>query len=758
MNRLTRALFFSVILLLGGACANKGAEYSEPALIPKPQKVNFTGYKTYTLPNPLVISLPDDQPSTLVLADQINDQLKAMEQEPLEIDFRVERACIKLLLDPSELAKDAYTLSSIPGYGVEITSGGTEGLAYGVQTLRQLILKEGVIPAEIDDAPRFGYRGLMLDVSRHYMPKEFIFRLLDEMQRYKLNRFHWHLTDAGGWRIEIEKYPELTQKAAFRTETDWTKWWVNGDDRKYLDEGTPGAYGGYYTKADAKEIVEYAKDRGITVIPEIEMPGHSEEVLYAYPNLSCSGKALGYESDFCVGNEETYAFLQNVLDEIMEIFPSDYIHIGGDEAGKRAWKTCPKCNALMKKEKMTNVDELQSYLIHRIEQYLNSKGRQIIGWDEILDGGLAPNATVMSWRGEEGGIAAAKAGHYAIMTPGSHLYFDHYQADPEHEPEAIGGFTPIKKTYSYNPVPSVLTQEQSKYILGVQANLWTEYIKNVVQAEYMIFPRLLALSEVAWTQPEHKNWPDFRERVNIHVPQLIERDINSFPLSYDLESSVYVDQDNHTIYAKFDSERWPVTIHYRMDGEKPTIKDPVYTIGDSIAITDSATIVAAIFDNDKLQGRPTKLRVDYHKGIGKKVEWESPIRGGYYAGGAETALLDGYRGGVTYLDGRWLGNTSSTTGVIDLGEETEITFVSTKCMHLIGPWVHMPKWVEVYTSIDGINYESIGRVDSETDQEDPKLRFETFNFHTDKMARYIKIHYEAAIPDKFMFMDEIIIW
>ena len=354
---------------------------------------------------------------------------------------------------------ESYTLSVTPDH-IRVEATSVSGLFYGVQSLGQLVTPAGTgftVPAvEIEDTPRLAYRGFMLDVSRHFFPKEFVKKQIDALARYKINRLHLHLTDAAGWRIEIKKYPRLTQLAAWRSGANWKSWW--NADRRYLPEGSEGAHGGYYTREDIRELVDYARERCITIVPEIEMPSHSEEVLTAYPELSCSGEPYK-NADFCVGNERTFTFLQNVLTEVMQLFPSEYIHIGGDEAGMGAWKTCPKCQKRIRDEHLDGVEGLQSYLIHRIEKFLNRHGRHLLGWDEILKGGLAPNATVMSWRGEEGGLAAVRSGHRAVMTPGSHCYFDGYQDAPTTQPEAIGGYQPLQKVYSYNPVPATLTPE-----------------------------------------------------------------------------------------------------------------------------------------------------------------------------------------------------------------------------------------------------------------------------------------------------------
>ena len=473
-------------------------------------------------------------------AELWENYLKALPVQLKEARMKDRKQMLFLLITPKTPqlpSPESYTLSVTP-QRIEIRATSGAGLFYGMQTLLQLMQPAGtgsysVASVEIEDTPRFAYRGLMLDVSRHFSTKEFIKKQIDALAYYKINRLHLHLTDAAGWRLEIKKYPLLTDFAAWRTDPTWKKWWNGG--RKYLRYDELGASGGYYTQNDIREILEYARQHYITVIPEIEMPSHSEEVLAAYPQLSCSGEPYK-NSDFCVGNEETFTFLENVLTEVMELFPSEYIHVGGDEAGKSAWKTCPKCQKRMKDEHLANVDELQSYLIHRIEKFLNNHGRRLLGWDEILQGGIAPNATVMSWRGEEGGIAAVTSGHHAIMTPGAYCYLDSYQDAPYSQPEAIGGYLPLKKVYAYDPVPASLTAEQAKLVYGVQGNLWVEYIPTPEHVEYMIYPRMLALAEVAWSAPERKSWPDFHTRALSAVADLQKKGYHPFDLSKEIGS------------------------------------------------------------------------------------------------------------------------------------------------------------------------------------------------------------------------------
>jgi len=536
------------------------------SVIPVPLKMERgTGFFLLSEKTRLYTNLQDGE------AKLWENYLKALPVQLKKAGMKDRKQMLLLLITPKNPqlpSPESYTLSVTPQQIlIRATSGA--GLFYGMQTLLQLAQPSGagsysIASVEIEDTPRFAYRGLMLDVSRHFSTKEFIKKQIDALAYYKINRLHLHLTDAAGWRLEIKKYPLLTEFAAWRTDPTWKQWWNGG--RKYLRFDAPGASGGYYTQDDIREILEYARQHYITVIPEIEMPSHSEEVLAAYPQLSCSGEPYK-NSDFCVGNEETFTFLENVLTEVMELFPSEYIHVGGDEAGKSAWKTCPKCQKRMKDEHLANVDELQSYLIHRIEKFLNDHGRHLLGWDEILQGGIAPNATVMSWRGEEGGIAAVTSGHHAIMTPGAYCYLDSYQDAPYSQPEAIGGYLPLKKVYSYNPVPASLTPEQAKLVYGVQGNLWVEYISTPEHVEYMIYPRILALAETAWSAPERKSWPDFHARALSAVADLREKGYHPFDLKKEIGSRPESLQPvSHLAWGKKVIYNSPYSPHYPAQG------------------------------------------------------------------------------------------------------------------------------------------------------------------------------------------------
>ena len=398
----------------------------------------------------------------------------------------------------------SYSLHVTPA-GVRVEAVDSAGAFYAMQTLGALRDPEtGIVPCvEIEDWPRFQWRGYMQDVSRHFFSIDYLKRQIDAMARLKLNVLHLHLTDAAGWRVETDSYPRLTSLAAWRDGALWKDWWFG--DRKYLPEGTPGAYGGYYTKEELRELVEYAAERFITIVPEIEMPSHSEEVLAAYPELSCTGEPYRH-SDFCIGKEETFKFLEAVLTEIMEIFPSRYIHIGGDEASKKSWEECPLCRARMEAEGLAGVDELQSYMIRRIGRFLEDHGRIPVGWDEILQGGADSAAVVMAWRSVDEGARAAGGGNRTVMTPGAYCYFDTYQDDPSTLPAAMGGYLPLSKVYSFEPVPSGLSSDEAANIIGVQANLWCEYIPTEEHADLMIYPRLYALSEVAWSPASGRDY------------------------------------------------------------------------------------------------------------------------------------------------------------------------------------------------------------------------------------------------------------
>lgn len=512
-----------ILILAFSACSR--VEKTPEVIIPEPLSIEaYSGYFNLNQTIKVYTNLEgEDKKIILSFLDSSSLNIETTDNEN-EANFK--------LLASEQFQDEAYNLN-VGSSEIVIKANGGEGVFYGLQSLFQLInssAENQLSCVVIEDMPRFKYRGFMLDVSRHFASVDFIKKQLDIMAYYKLNRFHWHITDGAGWRIEIKKYPELTEKAAWRPIKDYRTWGENG--KPFCTKDHPTAYGGYYTQDEIKDVVQYAKERFITVIPEIEMPAHSEEVLAVYPHLSCSGKSH-VNSEFCIGNEATFEFLTDVLSEVIELFPSKHIHIGGDEAGKEAWRKCPKCQKRKKDNNLKNEDELQSYLIHRIEEFLNQKGKILLGWDEILEGGLAPNAVVMSWRGESGGIKAVESGHEVIMTPGGYCYIDSYQDAPMTQPEAMSGYLPLNKVYSYNPIPDALKGDSS-LILGVQANLWREWISTDEHTERMMYPRLLALAEVAWTYPNKKDLESFRRRVIPAVEYLKSKGVNAYDIANEI--------------------------------------------------------------------------------------------------------------------------------------------------------------------------------------------------------------------------------
>lgn len=722
-------------------------------LIPKPTSVVATNGTFYLSPESKVYTYPAFAPVAALFAEAAH--LPKPQSALLKI--RQTKSFIFQQAGPAVIPDSAgYQLKITPD-NVFITARTQTGAVNAMQTLLQLLLLQpqpSTLPcADISDHPRFGYRGVHLDVSRNFFPAAYIKHFIDLMALYKMNTFHWHLTDGAGWRLEIKRYPELTKIAAWRNEANWKDWWTKG--RRYSKEGDSNAYGGYYTQAQAREIVAYAAQRGITVIPEIEMPGHSEEVLAVYPQLSCSGTPYK-NSELCLGNDSSFHFLENVLTEVMDIFPSSYIHIGGDEADKKAWKSCPKCQQRIRTEHLKDENELQSYAIRRIEKFLTSHHRKLLGWDEILEGGLAPEATVMSWRGESGGIAAAMEGHNVVMTPGTYCYFDSYQADPATQPEAIGGYLPVDKVYSYEPVPKELDATAAKHVLGAQANIWTEYIPTSYHLEYMLYPRLLALSEVVWSDTAQKNLADFRQRLQSHYLLLQRLNVNYYRPSYNVTIHPVIDVQQHRTTVSFSSEQYQPQIRYTLDGSVPGPQSALYTA--PFTVNGSAPVTAAIFKDSIRAGKPAFLQLDDHIAIGKKVTYLLPYSKKYPAQ-QEATLVNGYRGSLTYGDGQWQGFEGKDMDVsIDLEKETTLKSVSVTFMQLTGPGVYMPASVEVLISEDGKKYSPVKKIDNDIPLTTTTLTFKDFKFDlTGLKARYIRVH-AVDTQHGFMFADEIIVY
>lgn len=564
-HNIFKSVLFSTLLLIGNSCSDrKGID-----VIPMPRSVEYhSGNFTISPETKFYTNLSAE--SRQALTDYLEGT--SLGSVPFAESATGNNGIELNLCDSSIVTgNEAYRIE-IDKKGVRLSANTETGIFYGLQTLLQL-LNNGdnkTLPAlTINDSPRFPYRGLHLDVSRHFFDKEFVKKQLNAMAYFKMNRLHWHLTDGAGWRIEIKKYPRLTSFAAWRPFDKLNDWWVGG--RTFCEQDDPRAVGGYYTQDDIREVVAYAAERHITIIPEIEMPGHSEEVLATYPELSCSGKPY-VNADFCIGTEKTFEFLENVLLEVIDLFPSEYIHIGGDEASKSSWKTCPRCQKRMADEHLNSVDELQSYMIHRIEKFLNDHGRKIIGWDEIIEGGLSPTATVMSWRGEEGGIKAVKAGNQAIMTPGKYCYLDAFQDAPNTQPMAIGGYLTLEKVYSFEPVPDSLSTKEAELILGVQGNVWTEHIPTPEHYEYMIYPRILALAEIGWSPSEVKKWDNFHTRALQAVNMLREQGYNPFPLEKEIgDKPESYQKVNHLAIGKKVTYANLYSNHYAAQGEKTLV-------------------------------------------------------------------------------------------------------------------------------------------------------------------------------------------
>ncbi|MDW3196119.1 MAG: beta-N-acetylhexosaminidase [Cytophagales bacterium] len=528
--------YFSVLITFLGIFWLQSCQAPEqsivdaPNIIPAPDSMTLSGGQLASNQTFNIVAKSEGELATAALLQEqlwLTNQVAAINTtySAKEIEIQLQ------LSEEANLEKEAYELV-IDNAGIKINASAAPGLFYGSQSLLQILSSKGdALPQlKITDAPRFGYRGMHLDVGRHMFPVAFIKKYIDMMSHFKFNRFHWHLTEDQGWRIEIKQYPELQNIGAFRKETAIGYATTATRDQVTYD-GVP--YGGFYTQEDVKEIVAYAQERHIMVIPEIELPGHASAALAAYPHLGCTGGPYHtattwgvFQDIYCVGQESTFEFLENVFDEVLPLFPGPYVHIGGDEAPKSRWENCPHAQQRMKEEGLANESELQSYFVQRIEKFLNSRGKSIIGWDEILEGGLAPNAIVMSWRGEEGGIEAAKENHQVIMTPGEWCYFDYYQADMEAEPLAIKRITAVEKVYSYEPVPPSLSEEEQHLVLGAQCNLWSQYITSSDHAEYMVYPRALAMSEVLWSPKGNRDYEKFVKRASSIRPLMDAWEIN----------------------------------------------------------------------------------------------------------------------------------------------------------------------------------------------------------------------------------------
>ncbi|MCF8272407.1 MAG: family 20 glycosylhydrolase [Flavobacteriaceae bacterium] len=690
------------------------------------------------------------------------------------------------------LKDEAYQLT-VSKDNINITAKDNAGFIYGLETIRQLLPTaiesndlvsntEWIIPAlTIKDQPRFQYRGLMLDVSRHFFNVDYVKKTIDRLAMHKMNVLHLHLVDDQGWRIEIKKYPKLTEVGAYRNGTIVGHY--PGSENENKREG------GFYTQEEIKDIVAYASKKNVTIIPEIELPGHSSAAIAAYPYLSCfpeepttvphnmmseTSKELQekgqikivqeswgvFKDIYCAGNEETFTFLEDVLSEVLPLFPSKYIHVGGDEAIKPHWEICPKCQKRIKEEGLKDEHELQSYFIERIEQFVNSKGKKIIGWDEILEGGLAPQATVMSWRGTKGGIEAAEQGHDVIMTPGTHCYFDHCQGPENEEPLSIGGYTPISKVYQFDPVVDTMTPEEANYVLGGQANLWSEYITITQHSEYMIFPRLAAMAEALWSPKESRDWNDFSPRIESMFKRYDYLGINYAKSMYLITPKVSVDLDKKAVYLSLKNEFTNADIRYVLGDKNLDETAAKYT--DSIEIKETTIIKASLFKNNKPVGKTFTDTITFHKAVAQKVEYITPYSDDYKGAGA-FGMVNALRGTENFHDGQWQAWLGDDMGVIiNLDEEQSIQQVKVGSIENQGSDIYFPISVKVYVSEDGNTYEEVGKVDrsfainSNTELKDFIIDFKPVKAKFVKViAANLKITPSGG--KAWLFIDEIIV-
>ena len=697
---------------------------------------------------------------------------------PVTVADEMPASGIRFVTDES-LPAEGYELN-VDGEGIEVRASQFPGFLYALQSLGQLLPAAvyGTEPApdaawevpcvKIADAPRFAYRGMHLDVARHFFSVDEVKRYIDVMAIHKLNTLHWHLTDDQGWRIEIKRYPELTAVGSIRKATVVRKEWGTYD-------GTP--YGGFYTQDEIRDVVKYAADRGITVIPEIDLPGHMLAALTAYPELGCTGGPYevwgrwGVADDvLCPGREKTFEFLEGVLTEVMELFPSEYIHIGGDECPKVRWEKCPRCQAKIRQLGLKDDGEhtaehyLQSYVTDRIGKFLAQHGRRIIGWDEILEGRAPSDAVVMSWRGSEGGIAAAKLGHDVIMTPNSHFYFDYYQSlDTDAEPFGIGGYIPMEQVYSYDPAFPELTPEQQKHILGVQANLWTEYVLSDEHLEYMLLPRLAALSEVQWCLPETKDWNRFIG--SFRMDEIYSQMGYEFAKHiFGVTASYAVDPEKGGVVMTLTTQGG-APIRYTLDGSDPTASSPLYKA--PVTIGESCTFKAAAL-REGMQTPVYARKFDFNKATGRRIALNAAPTLKYTYGGA-SLLVDGYRGGPVYSNGAWIGFLNEPLDVtIDMQGAKPYSAVTVESLVEKGEWVFPPSSVGVYLSDDGREFTEAALMSVPQETAGSPDGVKPFKvLFPETSARYLRVvartvdpipaWHGAAGQKAHMFVDEIIV-
>lgn len=741
-------------------------------IIPQPVSQQLTSGE-FTVDNNTALKFNKTDKALLEAAMFFKSAIKNISGIELAITTAKNKSIELKLISNVELGDEGYQLSVTPAM-VKISANKKAGIIYGMQSLFQTLpaIRTNAalaIPCmEIKDYPRFKWRGMHLDESRHFFGPDMVKEYINLMASYKMNTFHWHLVDDQGWRIEIKKYPLLTKVGAWRVDETNKVW----SDRPQAKEGDAPTYGGFYTQEQIKDIIKYAAERNVTIVPEIEMPGHVASAIAAYPQLSCTqvpqlpltgGNYTGMSSNYCAGNDSVFMFLQNVLTEVVNLFPSKYIHIGGDEVDKGPWHKCPKCQARIKKEGLKNEEELQSYFIKRIERFVVSKHKKMIGWDEILEGGLAPEAAVMSWRGEAGGIEAAKMHHDVVMTPGNPLYFDHYQAGPEGEPIAIGGMNTLKKVYDYDPIPAELTEQQAKYVMGAQANLWTEYVTTAAQVEYMVLPRMLALAEVVWSPKQNKDWQNFNERLQSQFKGFAQRGLNFCAGNFTV--GIKPISENGKLSVALSTEILNGSIFYTTDGSLPTTASTKYT--SPIPVISSATIKAVTVLQGRVMGvKPAEQSFVMHKAIGKNVTYTNPVSRFYLADGPNS-LTDGVRG-VYNVGKYWHGfSAKDMIATIDLGAETSISTISIGSLQNYSDWIFIPSSVKFEVSTDGANFTEVQTVANTVSVDEKKSTIKDFTAtFPEQKARFIRVTAKNTVCPKghpgvgkpaWIFLDEIMV-
>lgn len=762
-----------IVFCLLMAMASEASE--KPHIIPAPVSIELTADAFHISKN-TSIHFNRSNKELVSLASFFNDYINRISGYKLTFNKKGTNAIRFEIINNPSLGSEGYLLD-VNSNAIIISANNRKGLFYGMQTIFQTLTPVRtnaplIVPGmTVVDYPRFKWRGMMLDVSRHFFPPETVKQYIDLLATYKMNVFHWHLVDDSGWRIEIKKYPKLTEIGAWRVDHTSKAW----GDRQPAQTGEPATYGGFYTQEQIKEIVAYARQRNITIVPEIELPGHSVAALASYPQFSCSQKPQfvntggvypkEIQSAYCPGNEEVFTFLQDILLEVMDLFPSEFIHIGGDEVDKSHWKKCSRCQQRMIAEGLKDVDELQSYMIRRMDKFLTSYNRRLIGWDEILEGGLASGATVMSWRGESGGIEAAKMGHDVVMTPGYPCYFDHYQAGPEGEPVAIGGMNTLKNVYDYEPIPKELTKEQAQFVLGAQANVWTEFIPTVEHLEYMILPRMLALSEVVWSPAEYRNWTDFNRRLHgWHFKAFNKKGLRYHPGNPKVVIKPVSKDGSLTVELK--TEIIGADIYYTTDGSFPTLNSFKYF--KPIEINETVILQASSAKDGHLLGIvPARQVFNIHKASGRAVNYQY-APSSYYMADGQNSLTDGVRGTLT-VGKFWHGfNGRDMVAEIDLGNETEVTSLLLGALQKQVDWIFPPQLVRFSLSSDGANFTEVAVIKTPLVNGDNKAQTLDYKALIKPVtARYVKVVVEnfGACPKghpgegqpTWLFVDEIVV-